>query len=154
MLRSIFIFVITYALFSISGFLFRVDESWYDALNKPEWTPAGGTIGIIWSVLFALIAAALVIIDRKSGGLNKLPPAFWIVLIVNYLSNQLFSYFQFSLKNLGLATADCAVVAVTAILLAVMAFKMNKAAGILLIPYVLWTSFATYLSYTIYSMNL
>ncbi|MBS2970187.1 tryptophan-rich sensory protein [Metabacillus sp. KIGAM252] len=154
MVRSILIFVITYALFLISGFLFQIDQSWYDALNKPAWTPAGGTIGMIWSILFACIAASITIIDRKAGGLNNLKPAFWIILIVNYLSNQLFSFFQFSQKNLGLATIDCAIVAISAIILTVFAFNIQKIAGILLVPYVLWTSFATFLSFMFYSMNL
>ncbi|MGD6817034.1 TspO/MBR family protein [Metabacillus sp. 84] len=152
MVRSIFIFVFTYALFSISGFLFQVDQSWYDSLNKPEWTPAGGTIGLIWAFLFALIAASITLIDRKAG-LGKLSGFFWATLIVNYLSNQLFSFFQFAQKNLLAAAVDCAVVAISALVLAVLVYRIRKIAGILLIPYVLWTFFALYLSYLFYSMN-
>ncbi|AZB44108.1 tryptophan-rich sensory protein [Bacillus sp. FJAT-42376] len=153
MLRSIFIFIITYALFSISGFLFQIDQTWYNALIKPEWTPGGGTIGLIWAVLFACIAASITIIDRKLKGLAKAAPLFWVILILNYVSNQLFSFFQFTQKNLGLASIDCAIVAITALILAVLAFRIQKFSGLLLIPYVLWTFFATYLSFTFYSMN-
>ncbi len=39
-----------------SGVLFPIDREWYDALQKPDWTPSGSVIGIIWAVLFALIS--------------------------------------------------------------------------------------------------
>ena len=39
----ILVFAATYALFLVSGFLFRLDRGWYDALAKPSWTPSGGT---------------------------------------------------------------------------------------------------------------
>lgn len=64
---AIVVFFITYALFSIAGFLFPIDREWYDALNKPEWTPGGGVIGAVWAVLFALISLSAAIIYGKYG---------------------------------------------------------------------------------------
>lgn len=43
------VFVITYALFSAAGYLFPVDQEWYNSLKKPDWTPSGTAIGIIWA---------------------------------------------------------------------------------------------------------
>lgn len=43
---AVIVFFITYALFSIAGFLFPIDREWYDALNKPEWTPSGGVSSV------------------------------------------------------------------------------------------------------------
>lgn len=153
LIRSIFVFIAVYVLFSISGLLFPVDREWYDALNKPAFTPPGGTIGIIWAVLFALIALAAAIIYYKKN-FSKESKTFWLIFAVNYISNQLFSYFQFSQKNLLAASIDCLIVAVTALLLILSARKISRAAALLLIPYFLWTAFATYLSFSIYSMNL
>lgn len=42
------VFVITYALFSAAGYLFPVHQEWYNSLKKPDWTPSGTAIGIIW----------------------------------------------------------------------------------------------------------
>lgn len=39
------VFVITYALFSAAGYLFPVDQEWYNSLKKPDWTPSGTAIG-------------------------------------------------------------------------------------------------------------
>ncbi|BBP91785.1 hypothetical protein BsIDN1_54030 [Bacillus safensis] len=75
---AIVVFFITYALFSIAGFLFPIDREWYDALNKPEWTPGGGVIAAVWAVLFALISLSAAIIYGKYG-FQKITLPFWIL---------------------------------------------------------------------------
>ncbi|UQZ94024.1 TspO/MBR family protein [Bacillus safensis] len=150
---AIVVFFITYALFSIAGFLFPIDREWYNALNKPEWTPSGGVIGAVWAVLFALISLSAAIIYGKYG-FQKITLPFWILFLLNYVFNQAFSFFQFTQKDLFVATIDCLLVALTALALVIVSRKLSKVVPILLIPYVLWGFFATYLSYTIYSMNM
>lgn len=152
-LRLFLLFILIYGLFSISGFLFPVDQEWYNALNKPAWTPSGSFIGMVWAILFACIALAAVLVYRKVG-FSKEAFAFWGIFLFNYVANQLFSYFQFEMKDLLLATIDCLLVAISALALTVLARKYSRAASLLLVPYFLWSAFATYLSYTIYSMNL
>ncbi len=149
---AILVFLITYLLFSLSGFLFPIDQSWYDALDKPSWTPSGGVIGIVWGILFALISFSVAIVYNKDSFFRG-DKFFWIILIINYILNQAFSYFQFTQKDLFSATIDCALVAVSTLILIIAAMRHSKLAGLLLIPYLLWSAFATFLSYTIYSMN-
>ena len=62
--------------------------------------------------------------------------------------------FSIYTKDLFAATIDCLLVALTALALVIVSRKLSKVVPILLIPYVLWGFFATYLSYTIYSMNM
>ncbi|MBH0171223.1 MULTISPECIES: TspO/MBR family protein [Fictibacillus] len=147
---SIVVFVIIFALFYVSSFLFPVDREWYDALNKPSWTPSGQTIGIIWAVLFFLIALSATLIYNQYG---FKPIGFWILFAINYVFNQAFGYFQFTQKDLFAASIDALLIAVTTLLLVIYAGRLRKVSGWLLIPYLLWSSFATYLSWTIYSMN-
>ncbi|MGU3355615.1 TspO/MBR family protein, partial [Bacillus sp. M5A3_1b] len=111
---SIIVFLLTYGLFYVSSILFPVDRIWYAALEKPSWTPSGMTIGMIWAVLYGLIALSVAIIYNKYG---CKPKTFWFVFLLNYMCNQAFSYFQFSQKNLFLATVDCLLVAITTLLL-------------------------------------
>ncbi|AOY04672.1 TspO/MBR family protein [Bacillus subtilis] len=146
------VFVITYALFSAAGYLFPVDQEWYNSLKKPDWTPSGTAIGIIWAILFALISlsAAIVYAAFSFNGAKS----FWFTLLINYVLNQAFSYFQFTQKNLLAASLDCLLVAITAIVLLIIAKKYSRAASYLLLPYFLWSAFATFLSFTINSMNL
>ncbi|WLR51023.1 tryptophan-rich sensory protein [Bacillus tianshenii] len=151
-LRLILLFVVIYGLYTISGFLFPVDRDWYDALNKPAWTPSGSTIGIIWGILFACIALAGALVYQKEK-FSKQVQTFWAVLSFNYIVNQLFIFFQFEMKDLLLATIDCVLVALSALLLIFLAKKHSRVASFLFVPYFLWASFATVLSYLIYTMN-
>ncbi|MEH7627866.1 TspO/MBR family protein [Bacillus subtilis] len=146
------VFVITYALFSAAGYLFPVDQEWYNSLKKPDWTPSGTAIGIIWAILFALISLSAAIVYAAFS--FKGAKSFWFTLLINYVLNQAFSYFQFTQKNLLVASLDCLLVAITAIVLLIIAKKYSRAASYLLLPYFLWSAFATFLSFTINSMNL
>ncbi|MEC1878333.1 MULTISPECIES: TspO/MBR family protein [Bacillus] len=146
------VFVITYALFSASGYLFPVDQEWYNSLKKPDWTPSRTAIGIIWAILFALISLSAAIVYAAFS--FKGAKSFWFTLLINYVLNQTFSYFQFTQKNLLAASLDCLLVAITAIVLLIIAKKYSRTTSYLLLPYFLWSAFATFLSFTINSMNL
>lgn len=144
-------FIATYALFSLAGVLFPVDREWYESLNKPDWTPSGRLIGTIWSVLFAFISLAAALV-YATYDLRKAAAPFWIMLIINYLFNQAFSYFQFTEKR-TCCRGRLLFVALTALALALITLRIHKRAALLLVPYVLWSFFATYLAFTIYGMN-
>ena len=91
------VFLVIYALFSLAGILFPVDREWYESLNKPDWTPSGRLIGTVWSVLFAFISLAAALV-YAAYDMRKAAAPFWIMLIINYVFNQAFSYFQFTQK--------------------------------------------------------
>ncbi|MCJ2147172.1 tryptophan-rich sensory protein [Bacillus sp. B19-2] len=152
LVTAVIVFIATYALFSLAGVLFPVDREWYESLNKPDWTPSGRLIGTIWSVLFAFISLAAALV-YAAYDLRKAAAPFWIMLIINYMFNQAFSYFQFTEKNVLAAAADSFLVAMSALALAIIARRIHKTAAFLLVPYVLWSFFATYLAFTIYGMN-
>ncbi|QHE53376.1 TspO/MBR family protein [Pontibacillus sp. HMF3514] len=151
-LKGIILFIVLYGLFSLSGFLFPIDPSWYNSLQKPSWTPPGAVIGIVWGILYAFIAGAFTLSWYKHG-FEGMSQAFYIVFAINYVTNQLFSFFQFTLKDLLLATIDTAIVAITAGVLVIMYRKYSRVSSIMMIPYFLWTLFAIYLAFTIYQMN-
>ncbi|QSS99382.1 tryptophan-rich sensory protein [Pontibacillus sp. ALD_SL1] len=149
--KGILLFLLIYGLFSLAGFLFPIDQEWYNSLDKPSWTPPGSVIGIVWGVLFAFISLSIVL--AWSSKEEPFPPLFWTVLLINYVTNQLFSFFQFEVKDLLLATVDTFLVAVTTSILIILIRKYNKVSSWLLVPYLLWTTFATYLAFTFYRLN-
>ncbi|WP_232697953.1 TspO/MBR family protein [Brevibacillus daliensis] len=152
-LSSIFVFVVVFALFLISGFLFPNDQIWYNMLEKPSWTPPDFVIGIVWFILYALIALAVVILQR-SVGLEILNHSWYLLFVINYFVNQAFSFFLFHQKDLYLAFEDSFSIAITTLLLLLYTSKYSLKASLLLVPYLLWAIFATYLSWTVYQMNL
>lgn len=151
-MSSILTFIFALILFSLSGILFPIDLKWYSKLKKPVWTPPSKLFGIVWGVLYLLIALSLAIVEYKIG-LKNTSVIYLLIWIINYISNQAFSYFQFKLKRLDLAALDCLIVAVTAVLLIILTIPYSMLSSLLLIPYAIWTIFATYLSFTLYYLN-
>lgn len=151
-LSPVLVFVATYALFLVSGFLFQIDLAYYRELVKPSWTPPGSVIGVVWAVLFACIAASLAILDYRIG-VGSLGPWLTAALVANWFFNQAYSYLQFSRKDWFLAGIDAGIIAVTAVVVAVLAWRVSKAASLLFVPYAAWSTFATYLSFLIWSLN-
>lgn len=151
-LSAILVFIIVYLLFSLSGILFPVDRTWYASLKKPSWTPSGKTIGMIWGILYTLIALSLAIIEYKMG-LKGTSISFVLLWIINYLANQSFSFFQFNAKRLDLAFLDTIAVVITTIMLLYATVHYSGLATILLIPYLIWSIIATTLAWSIYRLN-
>jgi translocator protein len=126
---------------------------WYDALVKPSWTPAPETIGTIWSVIYPLIAIAVVgTVVKVSRG--QLPRAVLVPLVINLAANIAFTPIQFGLRNLPLAAADILVVLVTIVWWMVAVWRPGSQWIVLpLAPYLVWVSLATVLQFSITLAN-
>jgi benzodiazapine receptor len=125
---------------------------WYQTLMKPSFTPPGYVIGIIWTVIYILTAISLFLFIIAGKG----KPFYTIIIgfyIVNGVINAAWSYIFFTKQLLGPAVLDAALIGITVAVMIALTWRYSKAASLLLIPYLCWVSFATYLSYTIYRMN-
>lgn len=151
-MSSILTFIFALVLFSLSGILFPIDMKWYSKLKKPVWTPPSKLFGIVWGVVYVLIALSLAMVEYRVG-LKYTSFTFLLIWIINYISNQAFSYFQFKIKRLDLAALDCLIVAVTAVLIIIFTLPYSIVASVQLIPYAIWTTFATFLAFSIYRLN-
>lgn len=151
-MNSILIFISAILLFSLSSFLFPIDIVWYSKLRKPKWTPPSKLFGLVWGVLYVLISISLAIVEWRIGILNT-SYVFLLVWLVNYICNQAFSFFQFKLKRLDLATIDCILVSMTSVYLFFLTISYSITSAVLLIPYAIWTIFASFLSFNIYRLN-
>lgn len=148
----ILVFVVTYALFLISGFVFKLDLAYYNALAKPSFTPPGSVIGTVWAFLFACISLAVALLVSRVG-IAEVGTWLWVVLAANWFFNQAYSYIQFVRKEWLLAAFDSGLVALTAFVFIALAWRVSRASALLFVPYALWASFATYLSYAIWALN-
>jgi benzodiazapine receptor len=148
----VLVFVVTYALFLVSGFLFHIDFVYYDALAKPSFTPPGKVIGLVWAFLFACISLSVALLDAKVG-IAHVGGAVGSVLVANWLFNQAYSYIQFTRKEWLRAAFDSALIALTAFAYVALAWGVSPLSAWLFVPYALWACFATYLSYAIWALN-
>ena len=131
----------------IGGIIFKVDTTFYKSLNKPSLAPPGYLFAIIWPILYLLIALSIYKMNDNNKDYLK-------VLIINYFSNQIFNFFFFTIKSPFIAMIDTIIVLISSLYLYLEAKKDNSLSSKLLIPYIIWNIFATYLIISVYIMNL
>ncbi|MFZ2471843.1 MAG: TspO/MBR family protein [Methanothrix sp.] len=139
----------------VIGSLFTASSvaTWYTTLDKPWFTPPGFIITAVWIILFALMGMSLFLIWQEgiSSTNSKIAlGVFACQLIVNIL----WSYAFFGLQS-PLAAIIVIVFLWLLILQCIIRFwHISKYAALLLVPYILWVSFASFLNYTIWRLNL
>lgn len=126
-------------------------KTWYPTLAKPFFNPPNWLFAPVWTTLFILIGISFYLVWSKGFGNNK----FLVIGIfaINLLLNLSWSLLFFSLKNPFLAFVDIIILWLVILGNILVFYNISKPAGILLIPYFLWVSFATVLNYYIYVLN-
>jgi len=125
---------------------------WYNSLEKPSWTPAPGTIGLIWQLLYPIILVTFGFVFVQAFR-RKVP---WIVALpfaINLAANLTFTTIQFGLRNLPLASVDILIVWSTIIWMIVAIWPHYSWVAVAQVPYVIWVSLATVLQLSITGMN-
>lgn len=126
-------------------------NTWYAGLNKPPLTPPNWVFSPVWTVLYTMIAVAIFLYYRAP---NKRGVALTSALLALHLAtNSAWTWLFFGLRSPALALADIVVLDATLVLLIPRFRRARLAAGALLVPYLLWVLFATYLNYGIFRLN-
>ena len=127
---------------------FTAPGPWYEALAKPSFNPPNWLFGPVWTVLYVLIAIAgwRIWQHERPGKAMKL---WWLQLALNFLWSPVF----FALHQIGLA-----LVVILALLVAILAFiaiawKLDRLAAWLFVPYAAWVAFASLLNASIWMLN-
>lgn len=126
-------------------------DGWYAALNKPSWNPPASLFGPAWTILYTLMAVAAWLVWREGGWSvrGKILGLFLAQLLLNALWTPLF----FGLHWMDVAFAEILILWVMIALTMKAFWKVKPAAGLLLLPYLAWVSFAAVLNFTIWRMN-
>ena len=125
---------------------------WYNSLAKPSWTPAPGTIGFIWQILYPVIFVTFGFVFFQAIR-RKIP---WLVALpfaINLVSNLIFTPIQFGMRNLPLAALDILIVWVTIPWMIVAVWRHYHWVAVAQVPYFVWVSLATVLQVSITWMN-
>jgi len=125
-------------------------QTWYLTLNKPSWNPPSWLFGPVWATLYVLMGIACFLIWKSNHPLKKQA---LILYFVQLFLNLLWSPAFFGAQNplLGVLVI---VPLWACILFCILTFRqINIWAALLLIPYLLWVSFATVLNATIWYLN-
>ncbi|MBT8126636.1 MAG: tryptophan-rich sensory protein [Gammaproteobacteria bacterium] len=126
-------------------------KSFYSQLAQPIWAPPPWLFGPVWTVLYALMAIAAWLVWR-SGGFRSNRIALSLFLVQLAL-NALWSWLFFAWNRGALAFADIVLLWVFIVATLVFFWRVRPLAGSLLIPYLLWVSFASALNYSVWQLN-
>jgi benzodiazapine receptor len=126
-------------------------NTWYQELTRPYLTPPNWVFGPAWTILYIMIAISIIVYYQASGKQQVLLTT--AVLVVHLVANFSWTPLFFGAQNPLLALLYIIVLYVTLLALIYLFWQASTVASVLLIPYVLWVSFATYLNAGFYWLN-
>lgn len=136
-----------------SFFTFSAIPAWYVTLEKPFFTPPNWLFGPVWTLLYTLIGIAAYIVYEKGKKKKNLRKKALTLFIIQLALNAWWSIIFFGLRSPLLALLEIAVL-LFFIFLTIKTFqRISLPAAFLLIPYLLWVSFATFLNIGIVLLN-
>ena len=160
-----------------SVFTAEAIPTWYATLVKPTINPPNSVFGPVWTVLYILMGISLFLVwsnkwkvrdelpgvrgERKAW--NRWSERFWVgdwrkqniilIFALQLALNVLWSYIFFGLHNPGLAFFEILALWFAVLYTIVNFYRISKLAAWLLVPYIVWLSFAIYLNYSIWVLN-
>lgn len=151
--KIIFAILVSEGIGSIGSiFTFPSIAGWYATLIKPELAPPNWIFGPVWTTLFALMGIASFLVWQK-GLKNKKVRIALRLFAVQFVFNIFWSIIFFGLHNPGGAFVEIIFLWIAIFATIISFFRVSRCAGYLLVPYLVWVSFAGYLNYMIWVLN-
>lgn len=126
--------------------------TWYAGIIKPDINPPAWVFAPVWTTLFALMGIAAFLVWKH--GLKRREVKIALTLfIVQLVLNMLWSVIFFGFHNPGGAFVELIFLWIAILVTIIIFAKISKPAAWLLVPYILWVSFAGYLNYSIWRLN-
>lgn len=126
-------------------------KTWYSQLNRPAWTPPNWIFAPVWTTLYLMMAISAWLVWR---GWNWSAARFALVLFgIQLALNILWSVVFFGWRKVGPAFAEILLLWMMIIATTVAFYPLSLLAAWLLLPYVVWVAFASYLNFRIWQMN-
>lgn len=123
----------------------------YMQLVRPEWAPPPGVFGPVWTMLYTLMGIAAWLIWRIDG--SRAARTALALFLTQLVVNALWSWLFFGWHLGGPAFADVVLLWALVVATLVAFWRMRPLAGAMLIPYLLWISFASVLNYSVWRLN-
>jgi tryptophan-rich sensory protein len=134
-----------------SGLWVNTGDGWYRGLNQPSWQPPDFIFGIIWPYNFIVLGYAAVIVSNRLS--TALVATYLTVFAISVACALTWAYQFYRPHNLEAASTALTCVALLTIPLVVIASRASWPLALALLPYQLWVSIASYLSWTYARIN-
>jgi translocator protein len=135
---------------AMTGAFFRPGE-WYERLKKPSWRPPNRLFAPVWTILYLMIAVSGWLVWRQAGFVGAALPlaVYALQLVLNAAWTPLF----FGLHRPDLGFVDIVLVWLSIVAAIVLFVPISVAAAVLLVPYLVWVTFATALNFAVWRLN-
>lgn len=127
-------------------------EGWYKGIEKPAWNPPDAVFGPVWTTLFVMMAVAAWMVWKADGFKAAAVPL--SLFAVQLLLNVAWSWIFFGMHQPGWALFEIVILWLAIAATTVAFFRRSKLAGVLMLPYLAWVSFASVLNFAIWRLNL
>lgn len=127
--------------------------TWYESLKRPAWTPPSWVFGPVWTLLYLLMGVAAWRVWVRFGFRDRSPPRALVLFLAHLIPNAAWTWLFFGLHMLAAAAVDIVVLWGMILALVVLFWKRDRTAGALLVPYLLWVTYAVTLSVAFAVMN-
>lgn len=137
---------------AIVGFIVNNSTDVYMSIQQPALAPPGWLFPVVWTVLYALMGISSYLIYTSNAGKEKIGRAL-AVYAVQLAVNLIWPFLFFGLDNYLISFVWIVFLWMLIIVMIYMFYKISKPAAYLIIPYLIWVTFAAYLNLSIYIIN-
>lgn len=125
--------------------------SWYEALNKPSWTPPNWIFPVVWPILYTMMAVAAWQVWRNYGFEGAPQQLRWFLLQLGL--NAAWSWIFFGRQSISMGLAEILLLWVAIFFTIILFWGKSKLAAWLMVPYLLWVTYASALNFSIWQLN-
>ncbi len=126
-------------------------NNWYQSLQRPPLTPPSWVFGPVWTVLYVMIAVAIILFLKNYRAESR--AAMYLLIVTHVVANFAWTPLFFGLQRPGLALLDIVFLDTTLIMMIYCFWQTSRPASVLLMPYLAWVLFATYLNLGFWLLN-
>ena len=122
---------------------------WYAALTKPSFNPPNWIFAPVWTALYVAMAVAAWRVWRVAGVMSVTLTLYFLQLTLNFAWSLIF----FAQHLIEIALLDIIALWIAILATSIAFFRIDRVAGLLMLPYLAWVSFASALNYEIWQLN-
>ena len=149
-LSFVLFFIITFSASFIGGLVtFTFKEPWYSELTKSNFNPPDWIFAPVWTTLYLMMTLAIWFFwHSKNREMNTI-----YIYFIHIVFNTTWSVVFFGFHNIFLALVNLIILIFLIVILILRFRRVNKVSSYLMIPYLLWSSFALFLNYRLLVLN-
>lgn len=136
---------------AIGGLASTNDVNFYGSIVRPSWAPPAWLFGPAWTVLYLLLSISAWLVWRRHGfGAAR---SALTLFVVQLAANAVWTWLFFAWRQGGLALPELIVLWIMIAITIAMFYRLQRVAAALLVPYLLWVTFAGVLNFTLWRLN-